>query len=114
MVLDISSMPTGAVPLGFTEALTGQGGPVRWQVLEDASAPGGKVIAETSQDTADYRFPLCIYDGFTGQDVETSVRFKAVEGKVDQAAGLIVPSRTHRTTTSRAPTLSKTMCGYTR
>jgi len=90
MVLDISSMPTGAVPLGFTEALTGQGGPVRWQVLQDASASSGKVIAETSQDTADYRFPLCIYDGFTGQDVETSVRFKAVEGKVDQAAGLIV------------------------
>jgi hypothetical protein len=89
MTLDISSMATGSKPPGFTEALTGQGDPVRWQVLEDASAPGGKVIAETSQDTADYRFPLCIYDEFTSRDVEASVRFKAVDGKVDQAAGLV-------------------------
>jgi hypothetical protein len=90
MRLDITSMAPGGKPSGFTEGLTGQGNPVRWQVLEDASAPGGKVIAETSQDTADYRFPLCIYDAFTGRDVETSVRFRAVDGTVDQAAGLIV------------------------
>ena len=62
MRLDITSMAPGGKPSGFTEGLTGQGNPVRWQVLEDASAPGGKVIAETSLDAADYRFPLCIYD----------------------------------------------------
>ena len=89
MRLDITSMAPGGKPSGFTEGLTGQGNPVRWQVLEDASAPGGKVISETSQDTADYRFPLCIYDAFTGRDVETSVRSRAVDGTVDQAAGLI-------------------------
>jgi len=59
--IDISSMPTGSKPPGFTDALTGQGAAVRWQVLEDLSAAGGKVIAATSRDTADYRFPiLCL------------------------------------------------------
>ena len=56
MIIDLSSMPTGTKPAGFTEALTGHGEPVRWLVLDDQSAPtGAKVIAETSNDTADYR-----------------------------------------------------------
>jgi hypothetical protein len=88
--IDISAMPIGGKPSGFTEGLTGQGDPVRWLVLGDASAPGGRVIAETSRDTADYRFPICVCDDVTAKDVAVSVRFKAVAGKVDQAAGLIV------------------------
>jgi hypothetical protein len=95
MTVDFSSMTIGAKPLGFTEGLTGQGEAVCWQVLEDSSAPGGRVIAETSRDTADYRFPLCVYDAHVAKDVEVSARFKAVEGVVDQAAGLIVRAQDH-------------------
>ena len=90
MKIDIAAMPIGGKPPGFTEGLTGQGDPVRWQVLADDSAPGGRVIAETSGDTADYRFPICVYDDVTAKDVAVSVRFKPVAGEVDQAAGLIV------------------------
>jgi hypothetical protein len=89
MTINFSSMPTGSKPPGFTDALTGKGGAVRWQVLEDSSVPGGKVIAETSSDTTDYRFPICIYDGLVAKDVEVSVRFKPVSGRVDQAGGII-------------------------
>ena len=90
MIIDLASMPAGSKPAGFSDALTGKGGAVRWQVLEDASAPaGGKVIAQTSADTTDYRFPICIYDGLTAKDVEVSVRFKPVSGRVDQAGGII-------------------------
>ena len=95
MTIDFSSTPVAAKPDGFTEGLTGQGEAVSWQVLEDASAPGGTVIAETSRDTADYRFPLCIYDGLVAKDVEVSTRFKAVDGQVDQAAGLVVRAQDH-------------------
>jgi hypothetical protein len=87
--VDMPSMVVGTIPAGFTEALTGQGEAVSWRVLDDPSAPGGKVIAETSGDNADYRFPLCIFDGFTARDVKASVRFKAVDGSVDQAAGVV-------------------------
>jgi len=90
MTVDIAAMPIGDKPTGFTEKLTGQGDPVRWQVLEDATAPGGKVIAETSRDTADYRFPLCLRDDVIARDIAVSVSFKAVAGEVDRAAGLVV------------------------
>ena len=95
MPIDFSSMPIGAKPPGFTEGLTGQGEAVCWQVLEDPSVPGGMVVAETSRDIADFRFPLCIYDGLIAKDVEVSVRFKAVEGVVDQAGGLMVRVQDH-------------------
>ena len=86
--------PTGAPPPGFSFALTGGGGPVRWVVLEDPSAPaGGKVVAETSRDRTNDRFPLAILDGFEARDVAVSVRFRAISGTVDQAAGLMVRLR---------------------
>jgi hypothetical protein len=78
-------------PLSFDTALTGEGGPVRWELLQDASAPNGPtVLAETSGDRTSNRFPLVILKGFEAKDVEVRVRFKPVSGKVDQAAGLVV------------------------
>ena len=87
----------GAPPPGFSFALTGGGGPVRWVVLEDPSSPAGpKVLAETSKDRTSDRFPLAILDGFEARDVAVSVRFKPVSGTVDQAAGLVVRLRDPR------------------
>jgi hypothetical protein len=83
----------GPVP-SFETGLTGKGGPVRWELLQDASAPNGPtVFAETSGDRTDYRFPLAILKGFEARDVEVKVRFKPVSGRVDQAAGLMVRLR---------------------
>lgn len=88
--LDFDKFATGKTPPGFSTALTGGGGPVSWVIQEDSTSPGGgKVLAQMSTDKTDYRFPLCIYDKATAKDVEVSVRFKAVAGKVDQAAGLV-------------------------
>ena len=90
LVLNFDTAEVGKPPPDFSTALTGGGGPVAWVVKEDASAlSSGKVLAQTSTDKTDYRFPLCIYDKFTARDVEVSVKFKAVAGKVDQAAGLV-------------------------
>ena len=90
-MLDFDTAEVGKLPVDFSTALTGSGGPVMWVVKEEPSAPsGGKVLAQTSTDTTDYRFPLCVYDPFTAKDVEVSVKFKAIAGKVDQAAGLMV------------------------
>jgi hypothetical protein len=114
MKIDIAAMPIGGKPPGFTEGMTGQGDPVRWQVLADHSAPGGRVIAETSRDTADYRFPICVCDEVTAKDVAVSVRFKAVAGEVDQAAGLIVRAQDEMNFYVAARTRSKRMLGSTR
>src|SRR5688572_25666488 len=77
-------------PTDFSIARTGSGGPVVWVIKDDPTAPsGGKVLAQTSADTTNDRFPLCIYGPLTAKDVEVAVQFKAVAGKVDQAAGLV-------------------------
>jgi hypothetical protein len=71
-------------------ARTGKGAPAQWVVPEDASASNGRVLAQTSADRADYRFPLAIYEGVSTANVEVTVRFKAVAGQVDRAGGLAV------------------------
>jgi len=59
-------------------------------VVEDATASQGKAIAQVSADPTDYRFPLAVYEPLPAQDVEASVRFKAISGKGDRAGGLAV------------------------
>lgn len=77
-------------PTDCKVGLTGGGGPVSWVIKADPTAPsGGKVLAQTSTDTTASRFPLCIYEPLTAADVEVAVQFKAVSGRVDQAAGLV-------------------------
>ncbi len=71
----------------YAAGLTGFGSPPSWTVLEDS---GRKVLAETSKDTADYRFPLVIFDQPIVADLDVAVRFKPVAGEVDRAAGLAV------------------------
>lgn len=90
ITLTFDSFEIGRVPPGFSTALTGGGGPVSWVIQEDPTAPSGStVLAQTRADQTDYRFPVCVYDKFTAKDVEVSVKFKAVSGTVDQAAGRV-------------------------
>jgi hypothetical protein len=90
LAIDFEKYAVGAAPAGFTAYLTGQGTAGKWDIREDSSAPGGpKVLAQTSTDATDYRFPVIVYDAFAAKDVEVSVACKAVAGKVDQACGLV-------------------------
>lgn len=90
MTLDFETAEVGHVPAGFSPALTGRGTPGAWRILDDPTAPSGrKVLGQMSTDKTSYRFPLCVYDQLTTTDVTVSVRFKAVAGTVDQAAGLV-------------------------
>jgi hypothetical protein len=76
-------------PVAFQPMLTGKGGPVAWSVIDDPTAPAGsKVLAQTSKDTTDYRFPLAVFDRPVLADLDVAVRFKPVAGEVDRAAGI--------------------------
>jgi len=78
-------------PIGFQPMLTGKGGPVAWSVIDDPTAPAGpKVLAQTSADKTDYRFPLAVFDQPVLADLDVAVRFKPVAGEVDRAAGIAV------------------------
>jgi Domain of Unknown Function (DUF1080) len=80
----------GGMPAKFHNARTGKGAENKWSVMADAAAPSKpNVVAQTSTDTTDYRFPLLIADEGSFKDLELSVRFKAVSGDVDRAGGLV-------------------------
>src|SRR5262249_6316705 len=89
-VVAIANMEVGAAPADFKFARTGQGGPGRWTVVDDPTSFTGRVIEQSSTDSTDYRFPLAILDPVVAKNVEVSLRFKPVAGRVDQAAGLAV------------------------
>ncbi len=76
----------GAPPDTCRPALTGEGGPVAWQVL---LVHNRAALAEMSRVAVDDRFPLCVVDTLKASDVEIDVSFTPIAGKIDQAAGLM-------------------------
>ena len=90
IMIAIDKMTVGAAPADFEFARTGQGGPAQWAVAADLTASSGRAIEQTSTDRTDYRFPLAIYQTMSARNVDLTVHFKAVAGKVDQAGGVAV------------------------
>ncbi len=87
---DFEDAHAGKTPADFTTGLTGGGRAVSWIVKEEAGPSGGKkVLAQTSSDDTDYRFPHVVHNDLKARDVDVSVQFKSVAGKTDQAGGLV-------------------------
>ena len=80
----------GSVPKGFEIALTGEGEPGLWGIVNDTEAGGGRALEQRTPDPTDYHFPLAIYEPVVTRNVEASVRFKTLYGKVDQAGGVAI------------------------
>ena len=89
-MIDFDRAQTGSIPDGWTVAMTHQGSPPKWQVLADNSAPSKpNVFGQVSTDRTAGRFPLAIWDRASIKDGTLKVKFKAISGIVDQAAGLV-------------------------
>ena len=86
--IEFEADAVGAPPKGFSFALTGQGTPGVWAVKKDDAAHGN-VVVQSDADRTDYRFPVAIYNDFSGADVALSVALKPIAGKGDQGAGLV-------------------------
>lgn len=90
VTIDFEKSEAGKTPADFTPELTAGGGEVKWVIVSDPTAPAGdKVLAQTSKDKTSKRYPVCVYNEFTAKNVDVSVRFKAISGEVDQAAGIV-------------------------
>lgn len=88
--VDFESADLGAVPSGWTIAMTHEGGAPRWAIERDPDAPAApKVLAQLSDDSTSGRFPLAIYEAVDVTDGELRVKFKPLSGRVDRAAGLV-------------------------
>ncbi len=54
------------------------------------------MLAETSRDRTNARFPVAVVEGFEVRDVTVKASFRPVDGRVDQAARLVVRYRDAR------------------
>lgn len=80
----------GSLPSNFISARTGGGDMGTWAVLSDTTqASKPNVLAQTSTDKTDYRFPMAVLNDGVFKDLELSVKFKPVAGSVDEAGGLV-------------------------
>ena len=89
-VIAIGQMDVGKPPTGFKFARTGGGAPSKWTVIDDPTSFAGRVIEQSSSDQTDYRFPLAILEPIVAKNIEVSLKFKPVAGRVDQAGGVAV------------------------
>ena len=77
--------PTGSPPPNWTCGVTGQGSPV-WKVETDPSAPSKpNVLKQSGSGT----FPWCVRKDVSLADGYVEVKFKPLEGREDQAGGLV-------------------------
>jgi hypothetical protein len=100
--INFDDFAQGQSPTNFHGALAGGGKPGEWSVVMDdvpsAFAPiSGQVpifnrhavLAQTSGDATDERFPMLIYDGGTFKDFKVTTQFKIVGGIAEQMAGIV-------------------------
>jgi hypothetical protein len=85
--VDFNQDPVGQPPQGFEFGHTaGVGKPGTWVVQADGT---NKVLGQTDPDSTRARFPVAVLADVSSADVDLSVRFKPISGRVDQAAGLV-------------------------
>jgi len=85
--VDFSDSTVGQAPKGFEFGHTAKAGaPGKWIVQSEG---GNKFLVQVDADNTRARFPVAVVSDISAADVDLSVRFKPVSGRVDQAAGLV-------------------------
>src|SRR5216684_6479904 len=76
---------TGSIPAALTCGVTGRGSP-KWTIEADSTAPSQpNVLKQSGSGT----FPWCVWKGGSITDGYAEVKFKPLEGREDQAGGLV-------------------------
>jgi hypothetical protein len=99
---NFSDTPEGALPTNFQAVLAGSGSPATWKIVLDdvpsAFAPltdkapnvsRHGVLAQTSDDPTDERFPMVLFTGERFRNFKFTTRFKIVSGVTEQMAGVV-------------------------
>ena len=83
--VSFESNQTGITPEGWTATLTGSGNP-KWTVESDETAPSkAKIVRQSGRAT----FPLLLKNDTSIEDGFIEVKFKAIAGSEDRAAGVV-------------------------
>lgn len=80
----------GKTPAGWKATQTGEGSKSEWQVTTDPTAPGktGAVLTQKAAGKSQV-FNIAVREQGTFRDGTLSVRFKSVQGRIDQGGGLV-------------------------
>lgn len=85
--MEFTDDAVGQPPKGFEFGHTAKAGaPGKWIVEAEGT---NKYLAQVDPDNTRARFPVAVVSDLSAADVDLSVRFKPVSGRVDQAAGLV-------------------------
>ena len=103
--INFSDFAAGQSPTNFHNALAGGGQPGDWKIVMDDVPPllapltpqaaqssvavKRPVLAQTSNDSTDERFPMFVYDGQTFKNFKLASQFKIVGGVAEQMAGFV-------------------------
>jgi hypothetical protein len=83
--ISFESNQTGGAPEGWTATLTGSGDP-KWTIESDETAPSkSKVLKQSGRAT----YPLILKNDTNIKDGFVEIRFKAIAGSQDRAAGIV-------------------------
>src|SRR5450432_1930520 len=83
--VSFESTRTGVAPEGWTATLTGSGEP-KWTVENDETAPSkSKVLKQSGRAT----YPLLLKNDTSIKDGFVEIKFKAIAGSQDRAAGVV-------------------------
>lgn len=83
--IDFDREQSGTPPSGWISGVTGRGAP-HWLVEADPGAPSPPNVLRQS-GSGD--FPWCVIEGTSIADGFVEVKFKAIEGREDQAGGVM-------------------------
>jgi hypothetical protein len=83
--ISFESTRIGTTPEGWTATLTGSGDP-KWTVESDETAPSNSNVLKQSGRAT---FPLLLNNDASIRDGFIEIRFKAIAGSQDRAAGMI-------------------------
>jgi hypothetical protein len=85
--VDFSDDAVGQPPKGFEFGYTAKAGaPGKWIVEAEGA---NKYLAQVDPDNTRARFPVAVLSDISAADIDLSVRFRPISGRVDQAAGLV-------------------------
>ena len=85
--VDFSEDPVGQPPRGFEFGYTANAGaPGKWIVEAEGA---NKYLAQVDTDNTRARFPVAVVSDISAADLDLSVRFRPISGRVDQAGGLV-------------------------
>ena len=85
--VDFSDDAAGQPPKGFEFGYTAKAGaPGKWIVEVEGT---NKYLAQVDADNTRARFPVAVVSDISAADIDLSVRFRPISGRVDQAAGLV-------------------------